>query len=184
MCEEPPSGASEEPRKDACEEPRKNAAPPAAATRNGLVQEELTGRIIRGFYAVHRELGVGYLESVYEAALARVLRDDGLEVSRQHALDVIFRGEVIGTFRADLLVERRVIVELKVARCLTNAHDAQVLNYLRGSGIEVGLLANFGGRVEFKRFVLARDLRHRVRVGPRSGPPRSSVVPQDEPPEE
>lgn len=100
------------------------------------------------------ELGTGFLESVYEAALTTVLVESGLHVDRQHAIDVQFHGKVIRTFRADLLVERQILVELKVVKTLLPIHQAQVLNYLRCSALRVGLLVNLGTKVEIRRLVL------------------------------
>lgn len=120
----------------------------------GRRADPLTRLVIGAMYEVHNTLGVGFLESVYERATARVLRDLGLHVERQAPLDVQFRGECIGHFIADLLVEERLLVELKVVRQLAPVHTAQVLNYLRASGLRTALLANFGRRVEVRRFVL------------------------------
>jgi GxxExxY protein len=120
----------------------------------GHEPDPLSFRVIAGMYRVHRELGPGFLESVYEAALAEELRGAGMMVTRQAQLDVHFRGVVIGTFRADLLVEGTLLVELKVAKALAPIHFAQVINYLRASRLRVGLLANFARRVQVRRVVL------------------------------
>ena len=102
---------------------------------------------------MHQTLGPEYLESVYEAAVAKVLRAQGLGVERQCALDVVFWGEVVGAFKVDLLVEGVLLVELKAVRQFAPEHYAQVLNYLRASRHRVGLLVNFGPRLQVKRFV-------------------------------
>jgi len=113
-------------------------------TRIGLAHEELTGQILSAFYLVYNELGYGFLESVYESALTIVLERSRLRVRRQAELLVWFQRQQVGEFRADLLVEDRVIVELKAVRALEASHLAQLLNALRATDIEVGLLLNFG----------------------------------------
>lgn len=118
---------------------------------------DLTQKIIGDFYEVYNELGHGFLESVYEAAMTKALRDAGLRAERQWPVEVRFRGEVVGEFRADVLVEGCVIIEIKAARALDSAHEAQVLNYLRATPIEVGLLMNFGPKPEFRRFAFANN---------------------------
>lgn len=123
------------------------------ADERGLIHKHLTQRIIGVFYEVYNELGCGFLESVYEEAVALAIRQAGLNVQKQFPVNVRFRGSVVGEFRADLLVENSVFVELKAARCLDTAHEAQLLNYLRATEIEVGLLLNFGPKPEFKRLV-------------------------------
>ncbi|MBW2662311.1 MAG: GxxExxY protein [Deltaproteobacteria bacterium] len=115
--------------------------------------KEITDIILRSFYEVYNELGDGFLESVYENALYVVLTGYGLCVERQKDIPVFFRGKVIGDFKADLIVNEKVIVELKAVRTLNPAHEAQLINYLKATNIEVGLLLNFGKRAEFKRFI-------------------------------
>jgi GxxExxY protein len=109
--------------------------------------------VLAAFYRVYNELGTGFLESVYEAAMAIVLGAMGIHVERQAAVSVDFRGSIIGSFRIDLLVESALAVELKASRTLDRVHEAQLLNYLRASELEVGLLLNFGERPAFKRLV-------------------------------
>ncbi len=121
----------------------------------------LTEAVLGGFYAVYRELGTGFLESVYEASLALALRQMGLTVEEQRPANVMFRGVVVGVFKIDLLVESLVAVELKAARNLDRSHEAQLLNYLRASDLEVGLLLNFGERPAFKRLAFANDRKRR-----------------------
>ncbi len=132
-----------------------------------LPHRELTEQIIGSYYEVYRELGYGFLESVYESALAIVLTQHGLLVQRQSPLRVHFRGIPVGLFRPDFLIEEKVVVELKAARNLETAHQAQLLNCLKATSIEVGLLFNFGPKPQFKRMVFSRA-RNPVRVLPRS----------------
>ena len=114
--------------------------------------QEITDKILAASFDVMNELGVGFLESVYEKALAVTLREKGLKVATQVPLTVYFHGEVIGQYFADLMVDDVVIVELKAVRSLLPEHSAQIINYLKATGIEVGLLINFGKpRIEFRR---------------------------------
>ncbi len=115
--------------------------------------KEITDIILRSFYEVYNELGNGFLESVYENALHIVLTGYGLYVERQKGINVFFRGKIIGDFKADLIVNEKVIIELKAVRALDPAYEAQLINYLKATDIEVGLLLNFGRKPEFKRFV-------------------------------
>jgi GxxExxY protein len=106
------------------------------------------------FYDVYNELGHGFLESVYQRSLAHALESSGLEVRAQVKIPVWFRGQRVGQFEGDLLVNDSVLLELKVANCLALSHSSQLLNYLRATDIEVGLLLNFGLKPEFKRLIL------------------------------
>jgi GxxExxY protein len=128
-----------------------------------LLDADLTEQVIGVFYDVYNELGTGFLESVYENALALALRDVGLEVTQQSPLNVEFRGHLVGEFRADLLIERRLIVELKAVSQIAAAHEVQLVNYLRASGLPVGLLLNFGNRPQFKRRIYGQ-LMHNPRL--------------------
>jgi GxxExxY protein len=117
-----------------------------------MVLEELTGKILEACFEVANELGHGFLESVYVKALIVALRQKGLSVEPEVRLQVMFRGQPVGDFYADLIVERQVLVEIKAVKALIAEHQAQVINYLRATGIEVGLLVNFGTpKIEFKR---------------------------------
>jgi GxxExxY protein len=106
------------------------------------------------FFDVYHELGYGFLESVYEEAFAVALEESGLHFERQKPLTVWFRGRLVGTFRADAVVEDSVLVELKAARVLGPSHEAQLLNYLKATKLTVGLIFNFGPRPKFLRRVL------------------------------
>ena len=118
-----------------------------------LLHGELTRSVIGCAFDVINELGHGFLESVYESAMIIALEEAGISVESQKPIDVSFRGRSIGNFYADLLVEEKVIVELKTASTLAPEHSAQVINYLNATGIQVGLLLNFGNpKLEYKRF--------------------------------
>jgi GxxExxY protein len=121
--------------------------------RHGFKHKEITEKIIGVFYEVYNELGHGFLESVYEKSLEVALNSLGIKVLRQIEIPVWFRGHQVGTFSADVLVEDCVLLELKAARALDPSHQAQLLNYLRATEIEVGLLLNFGLKPEFKRLI-------------------------------
>jgi len=124
-----------------------------------MQHEEITQVVIGCAFEVMNELGAGFLESVYERAMLLALRQKGQSVVTQHPIKVMFRGECVGDFFADLLVEEKVIVELKAVKALAPEHQAQIINYLIATGIDVGLLINFGKpRLEYKRFTRSRDI--------------------------
>jgi len=113
---------------------------------------DLTERIIGCAMRVHRTLGPGFLESVYENALAHELRKSGLAVACGHRIEVFYDGVCVGDFVADMLVEGLVLIENKAVRSIMPVHEVQLVNYLTATGVEVGLLLNFGARrLEFKR---------------------------------
>ena len=126
--------------------------------------QELTQAIIHVFYEVYNELGHGFLESVYEESMAIALTQSGIKAVRQQPLAVWFRGQQVGDFRPDLVVNQDVIVELKAARCLEPFHEAQLLNYLRASSVEVGLLLNFGQTPKIKRMVFGNEKKIHLRI--------------------
>ena len=117
-----------------------------------MENEELTGKILECCFEVAKELGVGFLESVYEKALVVALCQKGLSVSAQVPIKVRFRDVIVGDFFADLIVDDTVLVELKAMSRILPEHKAQVINYLNATGINVGLLVNFGSsRIEYFR---------------------------------
>ena len=117
--------------------------------------DDVTERIIGGALTVSNGLGTGFIEKVYENALAHELRKAGLAVAQQHGIVVRYDGVVVGAYAADLVVEDVVIVELKATRTVADIHRAQCMNYLRATGLHVCLLLNFGNpRLEIKRIVL------------------------------
>lgn len=116
-----------------------------------LIHEEITQEIIGCFYKVYNTLGHGFLEKVYENAMLIELKRAGLKTVPQEKIEVLYNNEVIGTYFADLLVEEKVIVELKAVSRILEEHEAQLLNYLKATSIEVELLLNFGEIPEFKR---------------------------------
>jgi GxxExxY protein len=121
-----------------------------------LAHEEITEKIIGAAFEVHRTLGYGFLEKVYQRALKVELEQRGLQAKLEEPIKVCFKGCVVGEYFADLLVEKKVIVELKVSKEYNLADEAQLLNELKATGITVGLLINFRReRVEFKRMVFS-----------------------------
>ena len=121
--------------------------------KHGFKHWELSQKIIGVFYEVYNELGHGFLESVYQKSLCLALVEAGLIVHSPIAIPVWFRGRQVGNFEGDMLVEKSVLLELKAVRALDSSHKAQLLNYLRATEIELGLLLNFGVSPEFKRLV-------------------------------
>jgi GxxExxY protein len=118
-----------------------------------LLHGDLSHAIIGAFYSVYSELGFGFLEAVYANALTILLKRAGLAVERQVAFEIRFHGQSVGLYKADLVVESRIVVEIKASRCLIPQHASQLLNYLKASKLQVGVLLNFGERAEFKRVV-------------------------------
>ena len=113
--------------------------------------KDLTQQIIKAFYTVYNALGYGFLEKVYENALAIELRALGLKVEQQARITVYYASQVVGEYFADLLINDAVIVELKATRAIAPEHEAQLLNYLKATPYEVGLLLNFGPEPQIKR---------------------------------
>lgn len=129
------------------------------------LHSDVTEKILGVFFEVYNELGGGFLESVYHEALRIALEQAGLRVVSQVSVPVHFRGEVVGNFRADLIVSDCVLLELKAVSAFDREHEGQILHYLRATSLEVGLLLNFGPRPQFKRFILEND-KKRIRALP------------------
>ena len=115
--------------------------------------KNLTEKIIKIFYKVYNNLGYGFLEKVYENAMMIEFKRIGIPVVSQSAIKVVYESEVIGEYFADILVDNKVIVEIKALKSLAVENEAQLLNYLKATDIEVGLLLNFGPKPDFKRKV-------------------------------
>jgi GxxExxY protein len=123
------------------------------ANKHDFGDRAVSQKVIGVFYEVYNELGHGFLESVYQKSLCLALVSAGLEVCSPVVIPVWFRGHQVGHFEGDILVEKCLLLELKAVRALDSSHQAQLLNYLRATDIEVGLLLNFGGKPEIKRLV-------------------------------
>ena len=119
--------------------------------------DELTHEIIKVFYAVYNELGYGFMESVYKKCMRIALTEAGSNVETEKPIPVYFHQHLVGVFKADLIVNNLVLVELKVSEALHRDHDAQTLHYLRATDIEVALLMNFGPNARFRRFVMDNE---------------------------
>jgi GxxExxY protein len=119
-----------------------------------LILKDLSFQVVAAAFEVHNTLGVGFLEKVYENALAKELTGRGYRVEQQKEINVYYKNHSVGCYFADLVINDEMIIELKVAECLQRAHEAQLMNYLRATKLRVGLLLNFGKtRLEHKRFV-------------------------------
>jgi GxxExxY protein len=123
----------------------------------GLLYKNITDNVIKAFYKVYNDLGYGFLEKVYENALFLELTSVGLFVEKQKQIKVYYQGKEVGEYFADLVVEEVIIIELKAAEDLREEHEFQLINYLKATEAEVGLLLNFGREPEFKRKLFTND---------------------------
>jgi GxxExxY protein len=121
---------------------------------------DITGIIIKAFYNVYNQLGYGFLEKVYENAMLIEIRKLGLECIAQRPIEVFYDHLKVGFYIADIVVNNCVIVEIKAAEAICEEHEAQLTNYLRATDIEVGLLLNFGKKIEFKRKVFSKEFKN------------------------
>ena len=119
-----------------------------------MKHSELTGKIIDCAYKVHNTLGFGFLETVYQNALLIELLKSGLKAEKEKPIKISYEGQIVGDYIADIIVENKVILELKAVKEIHPKHEAQLVNYLKATGIEIGLLINFGESVEVKRKIL------------------------------
>lgn len=126
--------------------------------KDNYKHSDITERIIKAFFKVYNTLGYGFLEKVYENALMIELKKDGLEAENQRKIKVFYDGFQVGDYFADIIVNDLVIIELKAAESLCEEHELQLINYLKATEIEVGLLLNFGKKPEFRRKVFSNDL--------------------------
>lgn len=126
--------------------------------------------VIGAFYDTYNELGPGFPEFITRRALAVVLREKGLRVEEEASVPVLFHGQHLAMFKLDLLVEKKLIVEVKVSQEIERFHQAQLLHYLKATNLEVGLLVNFGRRPEFKRVVYQTARARVLEVAPAGSP--------------
>ena len=124
---------------------------------NELLHKELSNKIIKCFYTVYNTLGYGFLEKVYENALMIELSKNGLKAEKQKHIKVFYDKKSVGEYFADIIVEDTIILELKAAKSVVEEHDLQLINYLKATKIEIGLLLNFGKKPEFKRKIFTND---------------------------
>lgn len=124
---------------------------------------EITDKIIHSFYTVYNTLGYGFLEKVYENAMMLELIEKGMLAQKQNPIKVHYREKLIGEYFADIIVEEKVIIELKAAEAIVQEHELQLINYLKATEIEIGLLLNFGKRPEIKRKIFTNDRKTNLR---------------------
>jgi GxxExxY protein len=128
-----------------------------------LLHQSITNTILKGYYEVYNELGHGFLEKVYQNAMYFELKARGLKVESQKEIKVYFKQQLVGEYYSDLIVENKVIIELKATEVLMNAHVAQTINYLKATPIEIGMLLNFGSEPEFKRLIYTNNKKSNLR---------------------
>ena len=131
---------------------------------NELLHKELSNKIIKCFYTVYNTLGFGFLEKVYENALMIELSKNGLKAEKQKPIKVYYENQTVGEYFTDIIVEDSIILELKAAEFVVEEHELQLINYLKATEIEIGLLLNFGKSPEFKRKIFTND-RKRIEHG-------------------
>jgi len=122
-----------------------------------FLHKRLSDAILKIYYEVYNTLGYGFLEKVYQNAMCLELKNQGYNVEAQKQIKVYYKGIVVGEYYADLIIDETIILELKACECLMDAHKAQLINYLKATDIEVGLLLNFGETPEFKRFIYTNN---------------------------
>ena len=122
-----------------------------------LKHGELSQKIIAAAHSVHKESGQGFLEKVYKNALAIELQEEGIKCALEVPMPVLYHGVVVGDYIADIVVGDRIVVEVKAVSELNSVHEVQLVNYLKATGLQVGLLMNFGRSVEVKRRVFGFD---------------------------
>ena len=122
-------------------------------TDNNYLYSDITNKILSAAHRVYHKLGAGFVEKVYENALTIELKRMELTFNQQYPIKVYYEGIIVGEYIADLIIEEKVIVELKAVNQLNRSHEVQLVNYLKATGIPVGLLLNFGDRLDIKRRV-------------------------------
>ncbi len=118
---------------------------------------EKTGKILKAFYDVYNQLGYGFLERVYKNALFIELKDCGFDCSTEKSLTVFYKGHAVGNYFADIIVDNSIIIEIKAVKAIVSEHEAQLMNYLRATDAEVGLLLNFGPDPQIRRIIFTND---------------------------
>ena len=129
---------------------------------NNFIHQDLTQKIINCYFKVYNKLGYGFLEKVYENALFYELKNDGLYCEKQKAIKVYYDTILVGEYYADIIVNESVILELKAAENIAEEHEFQLINYLKATNIEVGLLLNFGKQPQFKRKIFTNDRKNLI----------------------
>ena len=124
-----------------------------------MLYEDKTNRIIKAYYKVYNTLGYGFLEKVYQNAFLIELRHNGFSCDSQHPIKVYYEGYKVGDYYSDIIVDDCIILELKALESLCDAHEYQLINYLKATDIELGLLFNFGKTPEFRRRIFTNDIK-------------------------
>jgi GxxExxY protein len=122
-----------------------------------MLYKELTDEILHAFYQVHYKLGFGFLEKVYKNALFLELMEIGLKCETEKQINVYYKEKVVGVFYADIIVEDKVILELKAVESICKEYEYQLINYLKACNLEIGLLLNFGKKAELRRLIYTND---------------------------
>ena len=129
-----------------------------------MLYAEITDKIINSFYKVYNALGYGFLEKVYENAMSIELKRAGLKVLQQQNIKVYYEEQVVGDYFADIIVNDQIIMEIKAAEGLREENKAQLINYLKATDKEVGLLINFGKTPEFRRVIFTNDRKEIIEI--------------------
>ena len=130
-----------------------------------FLHKSITEDILKVYYDIYNQLGYGFLEKVYQNAMFFELRNKGYDVKAQSPIKVYLKGQLIGEYYADLIIDNKIIVELKACELLMSVHIAQLMNYLKATEVEVGLLLNFGEEPEFKRIIYTNDRKNNLKNG-------------------
>lgn len=128
-----------------------------------FLHKSITEDILKVYYDIYNQLGYGFLEKVYQNAMFFELRNKGYDVKAQSPIKVYLKGQLIGEYYADLIIDNKIIVELKACELLMSVHIAQLMNYLKATEVEVGLLLNFGEEPEFKRIIYSNDRKNNLK---------------------
>ena len=120
-----------------------------------FIHSDITKRIIKSFYSVYNKLGFGFLEKVYENAMMIELMSDGLYCEKQKPIKVYYKEKIVGDYYVDILVENKIIIELKASEGIVEEHELQLINYLKATDLEIGLLLNFGKQAQFNRKIFS-----------------------------
>lgn len=120
-----------------------------------LIHKELSDKVIKAFYKVYNELGYGFLEKVYQNALYLELTSMGIQAKRNYQIEVFYLRHKVGVYYADILVENKIILELKASENIVDAHECQLVNYLKATDLEIGLLLNFGRKPQLSRKIFS-----------------------------
>ena len=127
-----------------------------------MIHEDITKKIIEAFYKVYNKLGYGFLERVYQRALLLELKKEGFDCKEEFPIKVYYDNKIVGDYRADIIVNNCVIIENKAQSVLVEENEFQLINYLKATDIEIGLLLNFGKKPEFKRKIFTNDRKNRA----------------------